>query len=209
MGDVPGGQGGRTTIWDHAMNTLSQVLVALVISVVVAIPLGILAGRSPRAEQVLRPLLDTAQVLPQFVYLVPVLILFGAGRSAGVIASVVYAVPPCIRLTALGLKEVPVTPREAAISFGATPRQELWKVQLPLAFRSVMLGINQTVLMVLATVIIAALIGGGGLGLLSLGGFQKQQSQIGQGFAAGLSIVCIAIVLDRITQAWGRPKERP
>ena len=206
MGDVPGGQDGRTTIWDHAMNTLSQVLVALVISVVVAVPLGVLAGRSKRVEQVLRPLLDTAQVLPQFVYLVPVLILFGAGRSAGVIASVIYAVPPCIRLTALGLKEVPVTPREAAISFGATPRQELWKVQLPLAFRSVMLGINQTVLMVLATVIIAALIGGGGLGLLSLGGFQKQQSQIGQGFAAGLSIVCIAIVLDRITQAWGRPK---
>jgi glycine betaine/proline transport system permease protein len=208
MGDVPGGQGGRTTIWDHSMNTLSQVLVALVISVVVAVPLGVFAGRSKAVEQVLRPLLDTAQVLPQFVYLVPVLILFGAGRSAGVIASVIYAVPPCIRLTALGLKEVPVTPREAAISFGATPRQELWKVQLPLAFRSVMLGINQTVLMVLATVIIAALIGGGGLGLLSLGGFQKQQSQIGQGFAAGLSIVCIAIVLDRVTQAWGSQRER-
>lgn len=209
MGDVPGGQDGRTTIWDHSMNTLSQVLVALVISVVIAVPLGVLAGRSRTVEQVLRPLLDTAQVLPQFVYLVPVLILFGTGRSAGVIASVVYAIPPCIRLTALGLKEVPVTPREAAISFGATPRQELWKVQLPLAFRSVMLGINQTVLMVLATVIIAALIGGGGLGLISLGGFQKQQSQIGQGFAAGLSIVCLAIVLDRITQAWGRSRENP
>ena len=101
---------------------------------------------------------------------------------------------------------MPITPREAAISFGATPRQELFKVQLPLAFRSVMLGINQTVLMVLATVIIAALIGGGALGLLSLGGFQKQQSQIGQGLAAGLSIVLLAIVLDRITQAWGRPR---
>lgn len=207
MGDVPGGQGGRTTIWDHSMNTLSQVLVALLISVVVAVPLGVLAGRSRRVEQAMRPLLDTAQVLPQFVYLVPVLILFGTGRSAGVIASVVYAIPPCIRLTALGLREVPVTPREAAISFGATPRQELWKVQLPLAFRSVMLGINQTVLMVLATVIIAALIGGGGLGLISLGGFQKQQQQIGQGFAAGLSIVCLAIVLDRITQAWGHPRD--
>ena len=136
----------------------------------------------------------------------PVLILFLPGRSAGVIASVIYAVPPCVRLTALGLTEVPSTPREAAISFGATPRQELFKVQLPLAFRSVMLGINQTVLMVLATVIIAALIGAGALGLLSLGGFQKQQSQIGQGLAAGLSIVLLAIVLDRITQAWGRPR---
>ncbi len=210
MGTVPGGAGGRTQMWDHAMDTLSQVLVALLVSVSVAVPLGVLAGRSIVVHRVLRPLLDTAQVLPQFVYLVPVLLLFGSGRSAGVVASVIYAVPPCIRLTALGLREVPVTPREAAISFGATPRQELVKVQLPLAFRSVMLGINQTVLMVLATVIIAALIGGGALGLLSLGGFQKQQSQIGQGLAAGLSIVLLAIVLDRITQAWGtsNTKER-
>jgi glycine betaine/proline transport system permease protein len=210
MGDVPGGREGRTQMWDHAMNTLSQVLVALALSVLIAVPLGVLAGRSPLANRALRPILDTAQVMPQFVYLIPVLLLFGSGRSAGVIASIVYAVPPCIRLTALGLAEVPLTPREAAISFGATPRQELVKVQLPLAFKSVMLGINQTVLMVLATVIIAGLIGGGALGLISLGGFQKQQSQIGQGLAAGLSIVCLAIVLDRITQAWGqsRPDER-
>jgi glycine betaine/proline transport system permease protein len=206
MGSVPGGTNGRTTIWDHAMDTLSQVIVALGITILIAIPLGILAGRSPVAYRIMRPALDTAQVLPAFVYLVPVLILFQPGRSAGVIASVIYAVPPCVRLTALGLSDVPVTPREAAISFGATPRQELFKVQLPLAFKSVMLGINQTVLMVLATVIIAALIGGGALGLLSLGGFQKQQSQIGQGLAAGLSIVCLAIVLDRLTQAWGRSR---
>ncbi len=206
MGSVPGGQGGRTTMWDHAMNTLSQVLVALVLSVIIAVPLGVLAGRSAITNTVLRPFLDTAQVMPQFVYLIPVLLMFGVGRSAGVIASVVYAVPPCIRLTALGLAEVPKAPREAAISFGATPRQELVKVQLPLAFRSVMLGINQTVLMVLATVIISALIGGGALGLISLGGFQKQQSQIGQGLAAGLSIVLLAIVLDRLTQAWGTSK---
>jgi glycine betaine/proline transport system permease protein len=206
MGDVPGGTAGRTTIWDHAMDTLTQVIVALGITILFAIPLGILAGRSPVAYRIMRPALDTAQVLPAFVYLVPVLIMFQPGRSAGVIASVIYAVPPCVRLTALGLSEVPITPREAAISFGATSRQELFKVQLPLAFKSVMLGINQTVLMVLATVIIAALIGGGALGLLSLGGFQKQQSQIGQGLAAGLSIVLLAIVLDRITQAWGRPR---
>ena len=206
MGDVPGGAGGRTQMWDHAMDTLSQVIVALVITILIALPLGIAAGRSPMINRLLRPVLDTAQVLPQFVYLVPVLILFSPGRSAGVVASVIYAVPPCVRLTALGLSEVPITPREAAISFGATPRQELFKVQLPLAFRSVMLGINQTVLMVLATVIIASLIGAGALGLLSLGGFQKQQSQIGQGLAAGLSIVLLAIVLDRITQAWGRPR---
>lgn len=206
MGSVPGGENGRTEIWDHAMNTLSQVLVAIVLSVIIAVPIGVWAGRSERANTFLRPVLDVLQVMPQFVYLIPVIFLFGVGRSAGVLASVIYAIPPGIRLTSLGLKEVPMAPREAAISFGATPRQELQKVQLPLAVRSVLLGINQTILMVLATVIIAALIGGGGLGLVSLGGFQKQQVQIGQGLAAGISIVLLAIVLDRITQAWGTPR---
>ncbi len=208
MGTAPGGASGRIPIWDLAMDTLSQVIVAVVISVLIAVPLGVLAGRKQWAYAVMRPFLDLAQVLPQFVYLVPVLFLFDAGRTPGVIASVVYAVPPGVRLTALGLREVPVTPREAATSFGATPRQELFKVQLPLAMRSVLLGINQTILMVLAMVIISALIGGGALGLLSLGGFQKTQQQFGQGLAGGLSIVLLAIVLDRITQAWGEPADR-
>ena len=196
-------RGTRTTMWNEAMDTLSQVVVAVAISVAIAVPLGIWAARRPAVFKAMRPLLDVAQVMPQFVYLVPVLFLVNPGRSAGVVASVIYATPPCIRLTALGLREVPFAPREAAISFGATPGQELRKVQLPLAFKSVMLGINQTVLMVLATVIIAALIGGGALGFFSLGGFQKQQQQIGRGLAAGLSIVFLAIILDRITQAWG------
>jgi glycine betaine/proline transport system permease protein len=203
MGTIPGGPTGRTQMWDLAMDTLSQVLVAIVISVVIAVPLGVLAGRSDRANRILRPLLDAAQVLPQFVYLIPVLFLFGVGRGAGVVASVVYAIPPCIRLTGLGLREVPVAPREAAVSFGATPRQELRKVQLPLAFRSIMLGINQTILMVLATVIIAALVGAGALGLVAYEAFTKPIQKIGQGMAGGVSIVLIAIVLDRITQAWG------
>jgi glycine betaine/proline transport system permease protein len=190
-------------MWDLAMNTLSQVLVAIVISVLIALPLGVWAGRSRRVERALRPLLDFAQVMPQFVYLIPVLILFDPGRGAGVVASVIYAVPPCIRLTSLGLREVPVAPREAATSFGATPRQELLKVQLPLAFRSIMLGINQTILMVLATVIIAALVGAGALGLVSYEAFTKPLQKIGSGAAGGLSIVLLAIVLDRITQAWG------
>ena len=142
------------------------------------------------------------------VYLIPVVFLFNVGRASGVIASVVYAVPPCIRLTSLGLREVPFTPREVAMSFGATPRQELTKVQLPLALRSILLGINQTILMVLATVVIAALIGGGALGLQAVNGFKKPQQQIGQGLAGGISIVLLAIVLDRITQAWGAPKDR-
>ena len=125
------------------------------------------------------------------------------------IAAVIYAVPPCIRLASLGLNEVPITPREAAISFGATPRQELFKVQLPLAFKSIMLGINQVILMVLATVIIAALIGGGALGLLSLGGFTRSSNpKIGR-WRGGRGEYCAAgDVLDRITQAWGNGRRR-
>lgn len=203
MGSIPGGPDGRIQMWDLAMDTLTQVLVAIVISVVIAVPLGVLAGRSNRVDAALRPFLDFAQVMPQFVYLIPVLFLFGVGRGAGVVASIIYAVPPCIRLTSLGLREVPFTPREAAISFGATPRQELRRVQLPLAFRSIMLGINQTILMVLATVIIAALVGAGALGLTALEAFTKPIQKIGSGMAGGVSIVFLAIVLDRITQAWG------
>ncbi len=187
--------------WDLAMITMTQVLIAVIISVALAIPIGIWCGRSPRVERIMRPILDTAQVMPQFVYLIPVLFLVNPGQVGGVIASVIYAIPPGIRLTSHGLREVPIAPREAATSFGATPRQELFKVQLPLAFRSIMLGINQVILMVLATVIIAALVGAGGLGLEAVYGLTKKQ--VGQGVAGGLSIVLLAVVLDRITQAWG------
>ena len=189
--------------WDLAMDTLSQVFVAVIISVALAVPIGIWSGRSRWLEAALRPFLDTAQVLPQFVYLVPVVFLFNVGRTPGLIAAVVYALPPGIRLVSLGLKEVPFAPREAAISFGATPRQELLKVQLPLAFKSIMLGINQVILMVLATVIIAGLIGGGALGLEAVGGFTKPNLKMGDGVAAGVSIVLLAMILDRLTQAWG------
>ena len=208
MGTIPGGPDGRVEMWDLAMDTLSQVLVAILISVLIALPLGVWAGRSDRVQMVIRPFLDIAQVMPAFVYLIPVLFLFGVGKGAGVVASIIYAIPPCIRLTSLGLREVAFTPREAAISFGATPRQEMVKVQLPLAVRSILLGINQTILMVLATVIIAALIGGGALGLVAYEAFSKPIQKIGQGLAGGLSIVFLAIVLDRITQAWGtRPQK--
>lgn len=199
---------GQVSMWDLAMDTLSQVLVAIVLSVVIAVPLGILVGRSTVAEKVMRPFLDIAQVMPQFVYLIPVIFLFRAGRGAGVVAAVVYAIPPCIRLTGLGLRDVPFTPREAAISFGATPQQELRKVQLPLAFRSIMLGINQTIMMVLATVVIAGLVGAGALGLAAYEATTKPLIKIGSGTAAGLSIVFLAIVLDRITQAWGTGPEQ-
>jgi glycine betaine/proline transport system permease protein len=193
-------------VWDLAMDTMSQVLVAVVFSVIIAIPMGIWAARSPTVERILRPLLDAAQVMPAFVYLVPVIFLFNVGRVPGVIAAVVYAVPPGIRLTTLGLREVPYAPREAAISFGATPRQELLKVQLPLALRSIMLGINQVIIMVLAIVVVAALIGAGALGLETIYGLTKHE--IGRGVAAGLAIVLLAVVLDRVTQAWGERARR-
>jgi glycine betaine/proline transport system permease protein len=208
MGTIPVGAGDELPMWDLAMDTLSQVLVAIVIAVVISLPLGVLAGRSDRVNALLRPALDTAQVMPQFVYLIPVVALFGAGRACGVVAAVVYAIPPGIRLTSLGMREVPIAPREAAVSFGATPRQELVKVQLPMAFRSILLGINQIVLMVLATVIIAALVGAGALGLESYRGFTKPLSDIGRGLAGGVSIVLLAVVLDRITQAWGTRSSR-
>lgn len=189
-------------VWDLAMDTLSQVVVAVVLSVALAVPIGVWCGRSDRAEAMLRPVLDAMQVLPSFVYLVPVIFLFNVGRVPGVIASVVYALPPGIRLTSHGLRSVPASVREAAVSFGATPRQELLKVQLPLALRSVMLGINQTIMMVLSMVIVAALIGAGALGLEAVYGLTK--SEIGRGLAGGVAIVLLAVVLDRITQAWGR-----
>ena len=197
------GYDNKTLIWDRAMDTLSQVLVAIFLSIAIALPLGMWAGRSDRVERTLRPFLDGAQVLPQFVYLLPVVFLFSIGRTAGVIACVIYAVPPCIRLTALGMREVPFAPREAAISFGATGRQEMRNVQLPLARKAILLGINQTMMMVLATVIIASLIGAGGLGLLAYRATAKPQIDFGLGTAGGLSIVLLAIMLDRLTQAWG------
>jgi glycine betaine/proline transport system permease protein len=206
LGTIPGGVG-RERIWDIAMNTLSQVLVAILLSVLIALPLGILAGRSDGFERFMRPFLDIAQVLPAFVYLIPVVFLFGVGRSAGVVACVIYAVPPCIRLTSLGMREVPYAPREAATSFGATGQQEMRMVQLPLARKSILLGINQTLMMVLATVIIAALIGAGGLGLVAYEATAKPNIKLGQGVTGGLAIVLLAIMLDRITQAWGTSKQ--
>jgi len=191
--------------WALAMDTLSQILIITVLSVAIAIPLGIWTARNRAVEAVMRPLLDAAQVMPAFVYLIPVLFLFNIGRVPGIIATIVYAIPPAIRLTALGLREVPYTPREAAISFGATKRQELFKVQLPLAARAIMLAINQTIILVLSMVVIAALIGAGGLGLETVYGFKKKA--IGQGMAGGIALVLLAIVLDRITQAWGTRKD--
>ena len=188
------------SIWFDTMDTLSQVLVAVVLSMAIALPVGIMAGLNDRFFALIRPLLDAMQVMPAFVYLVPVMALFNVGRVPGLIASVVYALPPGIRLTALGIREVPPDTIEAARSAGATRSQILTKVQLPLARRSIMLGLNQTILMVLSVVIIAGLVGGGALGVDVVYGLTK--SELGLGVEAGVAIVALAVLLDRMTQGW-------
>jgi glycine betaine/proline transport system permease protein len=189
-------------MWNQSMDTLSQVLVAAAMSVLLGAPLGIWAARNDRVELLLRPLLDFLQTIPVFVYLLPVIMLFNIGRVPGLIASVLYAIPPVIRLTNLGIRQAPVNALEAADAFGSTPGQKLFKVQLPLAMPAILLGVNQTVMMVLAMVIIAGLVGGGALGLEAVNGLAK--SELGRGLEAGLAIVILAMVLDRVTQAWAQ-----
>jgi glycine betaine/proline transport system permease protein len=193
--------GGLNT-WNESMDTLSQVFVAVLITLSIGIPLGIGAARYRSFERLLRPFLDFLQTIPPFVYLVPVIILFNPGRVPGVIASVLYALPPITRLTTLGIRQVPLNTTEAARAFGSTSGQMLRKVQLPLAMPSIMMGLNQTVMMVLSMVIIAGLVGGGALGFEAVLGLAR--SDLGRGMEAGLAIVALAIMLDRLTQAWAR-----
>lgn len=197
---------GLLGMWALAMDTLSQVIVAAALAILLGLPLGIWSARSDPVEKALRPLLDFLQTIPTFVYLVPVIMLFNVGRVPGIIASVLYALPPVIRLTDLGIRQVDPSAVEAANSFGSTRVQLLGKVQLPLALPAIMQGINQTVMMVLAMVIIAGLVGGGGLGLEAVIGLTR--GEMGRGFEAGLAIVLMAIVMDRMAQAWAARRAR-
>jgi glycine betaine/proline transport system permease protein len=185
--------------WDLAMMTLAIIFAAVLISLAIGIPTGILMARSDRFANVLRPLLDAMQTMPSFVYLIPALMFFGLGKVPAVFATIIYAIPPVIRLTNVGIRGVPESVVEAAKAFGATSRQILFEVQLPLAFPSIMVGVNQTTMMALAMVVIASMIGARGLGMEVL--LSINRIEVGRGFEAGLSIVLLAILIDRITHA--------
>jgi glycine betaine/proline transport system permease protein len=185
--------------WDDAMVTLSLVVVALVLDLIVGIPLGVAAYRSRTADRILRPILDFLQTLPAFVYLIPVVTLFGVGNVAGVSASLIYALPAAVRATTLGLRAVQRDVVEAGQAFGSTRWQLLFKVELPIARPYLMLAVNQTILLVMAEVVVAGLVGAGGLGLDVVTGFSR--SEVGLGAAAGLAMVLMGIVLDRLSQS--------
>ncbi|MGJ5753819.1 glycine betaine/proline transport system permease protein [Streptomyces puniciscabiei] len=189
-------------VWEPALDTLSQVLAAVAVTLVLGFATGIAAARSDRVERALRPVLDVFQTMPQFVYLIPVVALFGVGRAPAVAAAVVYALPAVVRITAQGLRQVDPAALESARSLGATGRQQLWQVQLPLAKRSLLLAVNQGVVLVLAVVIIGGLVGGGALGYNVA--FGLAQGDLATGLVAGAAIVCLGLMLDRVTQPTGR-----
>jgi glycine betaine/proline transport system permease protein len=195
---------GLLGLWQDAMITLAMVLSAVAFCAIVGIPLGLWSGRSNRAETILRPFLDAMQTTPAFVYLVPVVMLFSIGTVSGVLATIVFAMPPIIRLTSLGIRQVHPELVEAAVAFGATPWQVLRRVQIPIAMPSIMAGLNQTIMMALSMVVMAALIGAGGLGMPVFMGLNSLD--IGLATIGGLSIVLMAMVLDRITQGMARKR---
>jgi glycine betaine/proline transport system permease protein len=193
---------GLIGLWEDTMKTVSLVLSATLFSIAAGIPLGIIMNRYRRLGTVMKSVLDVMQTMPPFVYLIPVVMLLGIGRVPGFIAVVIYAIPPIIRLTDLGIKLVDKEVLEAADAFGCSPSQKLWKVQMPLAIPTVMAGINQTIMMALGMVVIASMIGVQGLGLNVLTAIANQYFT--QGIFNGFAIVGIAIVFDRISQAYGQ-----
>jgi glycine betaine/proline transport system permease protein len=184
------------------MSTVALMLTSTMVAVVIGIPVGILLSRSDRAQAFILPILDIMQTLPIFVYLIPFVMLLGPGKIPAVLATIVFAVPPVIRLTDLGIRQVDREVVEAVTAFGATPSQKLFSVQIPLAMPTIMAGINQTTMMALSMVVIASMIGAGGLGYQVLQGIQRLE--VSRGFVAGMGIVFLAVVFDRIVQAQGR-----
>jgi glycine betaine/proline transport system permease protein len=193
-----------TGFWEQTVVTLGLTFSATLISLLMGIPLGIWAARSERVAAIIRPILDFMQTMPAFVYLIPAAMLFGLGRVPGIIATVIFAMPPAVRLTNLGIRQVNKEIIEAGQSFGCTPHQLLFKVQLPNAMPSIMAGVNQTIMMALSMVIIASMVGAGGLGNDVLASIQRLD--IGLGFESGMAVVLLAIILDRITESFGTPQ---
>jgi glycine betaine/proline transport system permease protein len=188
-----------------AMSTLAIVITSTVLAVAFGVPTGILMAKNRHADGVIRPVLDLMQTMPSFVYLIPVLMLFGLGKVPAVIAVVIYAIAPIIRLTSLGIRQVDANVVEAGRAFGATATQLLVKVQLPLALPTIMAGLNQTIMMALAMVVIAAMIGAKGLGEEVLNGIARLE--VGRGLLGGIGIVIMAIILDRITQGFAKAQQ--
>ena len=188
-------------LWKATMETLGLVITSMIISLALGIPLGIWASKNDVIEKITRPILDFMQTLPAFVYLIPSVLFFRLGAVPAVIATLIFSLPPAVRLTNLGIRQVPKEIKEASISFGATPSQILFKTELPIAFPTILAGVNQTIMLALSMVVIAGMIGAGGLGNEVLKGIT--QLKIDVGFESGISIVILAIFLDRITQALG------
>ena len=189
-------------LWQETVVTLALVIAATLISLSIGIPLGILCARKNWIERIMRPILDLMQTMPAFVYLIPAAMFFGLGQVPGVVATIIFAMPPAVRLTNLGIRQVPKDRIEAGLAFGCTPWQLLMNVQLPAAKPSIMAGVNQTIMLALSMVVITSMIGAGGLGDTVLRGIQRLD--VGLGFEGGLGVVILAIILDRITQSFGK-----
>lgn len=192
---------GALGLWEQAMQTIAITIVSVIISMAVGLPTGIIAARSDRFRLLLNPVLDLMQTIPSFVYLIPAAMLFGLGKVPAILATVIYAAPPLVRLTDLGIRQVDGAIVEAARSFGASRMKILSSVQIPLALPSIMQGINQTMMMALAMVVIASMIGARGIGETVLVGLQRADP--GMGLVGGIGIVILAIIFDRISQAFG------
>ncbi len=196
---------GTLGYWELSMRTLSLVTSAVIVSLAIGIPIGIIMATSDTFESITKPLLDGMQTMPSFVYLIPALMLFGLGKVPALFATIIYAVPPVIRLTNVGIREVSPSVVEAAHAFGSSYWQILYKVQLPLARPTIMVGVNQTTMMALAMVVVASMIGAKGLGFEVL--LAINRIEIGRGFEAGLCIVFMAIIIDRLTYAMATPRK--
>ncbi|MEC5423695.1 proline/glycine betaine ABC transporter permease [Virgibacillus sp. C22-A2] len=192
-------------LWEHLMSTFTLVLIASVLSIMIGVPVGILMSKSKTAETIITPVLDFMQTMPAFVYLIPAVAFFGIGMVPGVFASLIFATPPTVRFTNLGIRQVSRELVEASEAFGSTGSQKLFKVELPMAKATIMAGINQTVMLALSMVVIASMIGAPGLGREVLSALQR--AQVGTGFVAGLGIVILAIIIDRVTQNLNRKKD--